>query len=100
MGRELVYEQDFMKRARGMPHSPDVPTRGEYGSRSEPGGPPQSRYDGDAELGGGRPDVKRAVSAYSDQNLYSGYAKADFMQSTINLATCVLGAGALGYPFW
>jgi hypothetical protein len=41
------------------------------------------------------PPGSKAVSAYS-----GGHAlQADFGQSALNLATCVLGAGALGYPF-
>jgi hypothetical protein len=38
-------------------------------------------------------------AAYSREGGYAGYAKADVTQSTVNLVTCVLGAGALGYPF-
>jgi sodium-coupled neutral amino acid transporter 10 len=38
-------------------------------------------------------------AAYSKDSGYAGYAKADVTQSTVNLVTCVLGAGALGYPF-
>jgi amino acid permease len=46
------------------------------------------------------PPGSKAVSAYSGA-AHGGRAstKATFLQSWINLATCVLGAGALGYPF-
>lgn len=101
MGTAFVREQDAMKRTRGTPLGPDLSHRATYGSRSEPGGP-QPRLSGDAEQGGGDLDYpkRNLASAFSGQSTYSGYARADFTQSTINLVTCVLGAGALGYPFW
>lgn len=43
----------------------------------------------------GPPPGRRAVSAYSSNPSH----QADFAHSTLNLVTCVLGAGALGYPF-
>lgn len=52
---------------------------------------------GGGGAGGGQPPPgSRAVSAYSSS---SHSHSADFSQSTLNLVTCVLGAGALGYPF-
>ena len=58
---------------------------------------PCSSWDG---LKGGSsssqpPPGKKTVSAYSTSHSH----QADFTQSTLNLVTCVLGAGALGYPF-
>jgi sodium-coupled neutral amino acid transporter 10 len=43
--------------------------------------------------------LQQTKAAYSREAGYAGYAKADVTQSTVNLVTCVLGAGALGYPF-
>eukprot|EP00775_Hariotina_reticulata_P003815 gene3815-4072_t len=37
--------------------------------------------------------------AREKRQYYETYARADVTQSIINLTTCVLGAGALGYPF-
>ncbi|WIA41982.1 hypothetical protein OEZ86_009284 [Tetradesmus obliquus] len=45
------------------------------------------------------PGKRNVAAAYSKDSGYAGYAKADVSQSTVNLVTCVLGAGALGYPF-
>lgn len=66
---------------------------------------PQRRANWDTRKGSGPPASggahqpppgSRAVSAYSSS---SHTQQADFTQSTLNLVTCVLGAGALGYPF-
>jgi len=51
---------------------------------------------GAGEGAGGPPPGSRAVSAYSSSTQTH---QAEFTQSTLNLVTCVLGAGALGYPF-
>ncbi|WIA21553.1 hypothetical protein OEZ85_000749 [Tetradesmus obliquus] len=45
------------------------------------------------------PGKRNVAAAYSKGSGCAGYAKADVSQSTVNLVTCVLGAGALGYPF-
>lgn len=50
-----------------------------------------------SESAGGAKPPPGAVSAYS--SVGSLTHQADFAQSTLNLVTCVLGAGALGYPF-
>lgn len=67
---------------------------------------PQHRYHEDPRSYSPRPwSTQKSKSAEPPPSAVSAYSsggqvhQSDFAQSTLNLVTCVLGAGALGYPF-
>lgn len=81
-------------------YKPSQHTSGYYEQHSGTGNPRSSWIDqkgssGSAGQSSQPPPGSRTVSAYSSNPTH----QADFAHSTLNLVTCVLGAGALGYPF-